>query len=183
MHAGSTWLSIAVQNAMAVGAHQYQQHKPNNRIRAAKKRLWWAIILRDRIMPLALRRTPQVNFSNFDMFLDPIDQTDLEDDLQDSTVYNMETKILLAKLLNCQCQLALTLTPVLMLCYHPQMFSQSAPFSSTRFLQGMADVNNARTGLETWLKNAQRTIDSVTEVDKPHSSVLLYSELTFMHYK
>ena len=134
-------------------------------------------------MPLALRRTPQVNFSNFDMFLDPIDQTDLEDDLQDSTVYDMETKILLAKLLNCQCQLALTLTPVLMLCYHPQMFSQSAPFSSTRFLQGMADVNNARTGLETWLKNAQQTIDSVTEFDKPHSSVLLYSELTFMHYK
>lgn len=183
MHAGSTWLSIAVQNAMAIGAHQYQQYQHNNSIRRAKKRLWWAIILRDRIMPLALRRTPQVNFSNFDMCLDCIDQNDLEDDLQDSTVYDVETKILLARLLNCQCQLTLALTPVLMLCYHPKMFTQSTPFSSARFLQGMNDVDNARIGLEAWLKNAQQTVGSVTSGDKPHSSVLLYSELTLMHYK
>ncbi len=182
MHAGSTWLSIAIQNAMIVGAHQYPHIPHADPLRAAKKRLWWSIILRDRIMPLALRRTPQVNFSNFDLALDYIEEADLAWDIRNTTVYDAETKTQLARLLSCQCQLALLLTPILMICYNPALFTQSKPVSMEQVSKAVTELANAKASLAEWFESTQQAISSV-QADNPHHAILLYSEMTIMHYK
>jgi hypothetical protein len=184
MHTGSPWLSVAIHNAMLVGAHQYHQHPNRSNLQVvAKKRLWWSILLRDRIMPLALRRSPQIHDSNFDLSLDGLHQIDLQDEVQSSAVYDTRTKLLLLTVLFCQCQLALVLTRVLMICYNVKPPTQSKVLAEDQFVREAADITMAKGELATWFENTRQAMDSNLHEDDLHPSVALYSELTYMHYQ
>lgn len=183
MHAGSPWLSVAIQNAMLVGAHQYHQEPNGAKPRTVrKKRLWWSILLRDRIMPLALRRSPQINPIHFDLQLQGLDEVDLQDEIVNSKVYDVRTKTLMTSLLLCHCQFALVLTGALTTVYSPRS-SRQPTSCEEQFLQEMANVEMLKAQLVQWLANAKQTLDKNLEADDVHDYVKLYSELTYMYYQ
>jgi hypothetical protein len=94
VHASNPWLSVAIWNAMLVGAHQYHQESNSAKPRTVeKKRLWRSILLRDRIMPLALRHSPPISPSHFDLHLEGLDRFDLQDEIAHSKVYDEDKEL------------------------------------------------------------------------------------------
>lgn len=169
---------------MLIGAHKYQKHRDSgDAIGTAKRRLWWSIVLRDRIMPLALRRTPQINYSNFDLDLDSLNQFDLQSDIECLGVYDRSTKLMLLKVLQAQCQLALVLTRVLMICYNFGLFAEPKSLTEQQFLQEISEINLAKADLERWSESSRHIISSELDGDDQHLSVRLYTELVYIYSK
>lgn len=186
MHAGSIWLTVAIQNAIIYGAHVYgsdEKHGDHSSQENIKKRLWWSILLRDRILPLGLRRHLQITPQNFNLSLDRITEHDLEDEIHHSEVYNADTKRLLIRVLQVQCELAMVLTDVIMLVYAPNGFGQPRTMSEPVFSQKIREVEDSRASLKQWSNEAKSALGSVLNSDKVHESVTLYSGLTFLYYQ
>ncbi|EEH42840.2 uncharacterized protein PADG_07660 [Paracoccidioides brasiliensis Pb18] len=182
-HAGSRWLTIAIQNAILHGVHLYNsKSNQNDPQKMTKKRLWWSIILRDRILPLGLRRHPQITPQNFDQPLDCLSEEDLEDEVYNSEVYNPETKRLLANVMRVQCQLAIVLTDVIMTAYRPHGFSQPIVLTEKEFVTAIREKGDIRDSLTQWANDAEASFGSILESDTVHESVTLYSNLTFMYF-
>ncbi|PGH18097.1 hypothetical protein AJ79_00725 [Helicocarpus griseus UAMH5409] len=185
LHCGSLWLTISIQNAMAIGAHVYNLHDEadaHGYCKNTKKRLWWSILLRDRILPLGMRRHLQITPQNFDLSLDCMTEEDFEDEIYHSCVYNPETKRLLARVLRIQCKLAIVLTGVIMLVYSPNGFGQPKFMSEEAFLKTVNELEDVRANLSQWSNDSKATLGPILHSDKVHESVALYSGLTFMYY-
>ncbi|KAK8104239.1 uncharacterized protein PG998_011272 [Apiospora kogelbergensis] len=100
----STWLSAAIQHAKNAEAHHYSalpsfspiisplQYKKQNVL----KRLWWCCIVRDRILPLGMRRSLKITRSHFDFSSSPaFGYRDMADEVERSQVYDAATKKML----------------------------------------------------------------------------------------
>ncbi|OJD11753.1 hypothetical protein AJ78_07536, partial [Emergomyces pasteurianus Ep9510] len=182
-HAGSLWLTNAIQHAILYGAHLYNSESNiNDPQRGTKKRLWWSILLRDRILPLGLRRYPQITPQHFDLSLDCITEEDLQDEIHNSEVYNPETKSILANVLRVQCQLAIVLTGVIMIVYAPNGFSQPKVMTEKEFMKSLREIEDIRACLAQWANEAKSAFGSIFASDSVHESATLYSNLTFMYY-
>ncbi|KAL1960772.1 hypothetical protein VTO42DRAFT_6602 [Malbranchea cinnamomea] len=185
-HAGSLWLTVAIQNAILCGAHVYESKSDkdlDDPLRNMKKRLWWSILLRDRILPLGLRRYLQITPENFNLALSPMTEEDLADEIHNSDVYDPETKRLLAAVLRVQCELALTLTSVIMTVYSPNSFGQPRFMTRTDFSRTLKEIADCREYLGQWAKKAKTSLGHVFNSDRVHESVTLYSGLTFLYYQ
>ncbi|KAK2667661.1 hypothetical protein RAB80_016852 [Fusarium oxysporum f. sp. vasinfectum] len=125
-HAGSTWLAIAIQNAIVAQAHTFQAPGSSISRKKSNKRLWWSLFWRDRVLTLGLRKPLQITPSSFNVSLDPITPDDLADEAETSAVYDSRTKRQLADIINYQCRLAVLLTDTLSICYGPNAFDITA---------------------------------------------------------
>ncbi|KAJ0421306.1 hypothetical protein BJY00DRAFT_312219 [Aspergillus carlsbadensis] len=219
LHAGSLWLSIAIQNAIVYNAlhptpspsptqnpTQTQTPKHEN----IKRRIWWSILLRDRIVPLGLRRHPQITPQTMDLTgescLTPLGERDLEDEISCSEVYDPETKRLLARVLGVQCGLAVVLSDVLVLVNSGvgtgvgvgfmgvgmgmgrrqslnQMECQKRPQPQAQSTASVKkQVANCKAALLKWSTNAKAALGAVVNSHMTHESVSLYFGLTFFYY-
>lgn len=147
-----------------------------------KKRLWWSVLLRDRIMPLGLRRHLQIDPQNFDLNLDFIEESDLQDEIYNSQVYNPRTKRSLGLILNHQCQLALVLTDVITAVYSPNSYRQQKYETEQEFLASLDHIKDIKSKLQAWHDKAKRALNSSSCSDGAHESVTLYRDLTFIYY-
>ncbi|WKT52011.1 hypothetical protein QSH57_002525 [Fusarium oxysporum f. sp. vasinfectum] len=125
-HAGSTWLAIAIQNAIVAQAHTFQAPGSSISRKKSNKRLWWSLFWRDRVLTLGLRKPLQITPSSFNVSLDPITPDDLANEAETSAVYDSRTKRQLADIINYQCRLAVLLTDTLSICYGPNAFDITA---------------------------------------------------------
>ncbi|KAL2798011.1 hypothetical protein BJX66DRAFT_347625 [Aspergillus keveii] len=221
LHAGSLWLSIAIQNAIVYNAlhpspnifptaNPASTPNPSNKQENIKRRIWWSILLRDRIIPLGLRRHPQITPQTMDLTgescLTPLGERDLEDEISCSEVYDAETKRLLARVLGIQCELAVVLSDVLVLVNSGVGFmgmgmgggfgkrqslnqSQSQSLGPTQTqtpAQTTASVKkqvaNCKAALLKWSTNAKAALGAVVNSHMTHESVSLYFGLTFFYY-
>ncbi|PGH30491.1 hypothetical protein GX50_06746 [[Emmonsia] crescens] len=182
-HAGSLWLTNAIQHAIMYGAHLYNNKSNiNDPLRETKKRLWWSILLRDRILPLGLRRYLQITPQNFDLSLDCMTEEDLDEEIYNSEVYDPETKRILANILRVQCQLAIVLTGVIMIVYAPNRFSHPKAMTEKEFMKTLREIEDIRASLAQWANEAKASFGSIFASDGVNESVTLYSNLTFMYY-
>lgn len=97
----STWLSMAIQNARAAQGPKYATMQTisktanvkHHKRQASLKRLWWCCIIRDRILPLVVRRPLQITRSDFDFDKNlGLIYEDLQDYVERSSVYNPTVK-------------------------------------------------------------------------------------------
>ncbi|KAH6665010.1 fungal-specific transcription factor domain-containing protein [Halenospora varia] len=117
-HLNTFWLSVAIKSAKECGAHRYECDENLTRYeRQMKKRLWWSCVLRDRILPLGLRRPLQIDcIYTSDRGLT---DNDFDQDVGKSKVYDADTQRLLAKILVAQTRLALEMTDAINILYPP----------------------------------------------------------------
>lgn len=182
LHAGCGWLTIAIQNAMATAAHLYHKSSVDDPLRATKKRLWWSIFLRDRIMALGLRRHLQITPGYFDLSLDTMSEEDLRDEIYQSAVYDPKTKRFLAKVLNVQCQLALRLTKPVSIVYAPGGFPSELA-STEQFLKELSKIEATKDDLAQWASDASNALSPILNLGNVHESVPLYTDLTYIYYQ
>ncbi|EEH34680.2 hypothetical protein PAAG_05729 [Paracoccidioides lutzii Pb01] len=156
VHAGSRWLTNAIQNAILHGAHLYNsKSNQSDPQKMTKKRLWWSIILRDRILLLGLRRHPQITPQNFDLPLDCLSEEDFEDEVYNSEVYSPETKRLLANVMRVQYQLAIALTDVYDDCIPAAWVLPTKSADREGFVTAIRDKGDIRDSLTQWANEAE----------------------------
>ncbi|KAH6651705.1 hypothetical protein BKA67DRAFT_679981 [Truncatella angustata] len=197
--ANSTWLGIAIQDAKSAEAHHYSamptysatanpaQRKKQNVL----KRLWWCCILRDRILPLGLRRSLKITRAHFDFDAQPgLGYLDLADEIDRSKVYNSGTKRCLIEIFVQLVELGTVLTDLIMLVFplddSPGWGKQGGPEDANK-------ARECRHALRRWYKGATLRFppfggDAVARMavpgieDSEHDSVILYTNLMYMYY-
>jgi hypothetical protein len=180
------WLTIAIENAKDAGADGYSQYTPElltpaqmkhcNRL----KRLWWCCVIRDRVMPLGLRRSIQITYAHFDFSgADRLGVWDLEDEIENSRVYDAGSKRELIEILIQLCELCVVLTDILLL-----VFPQHA-WIGLRRDPGMEDarIRDSKATLQSWNNAAQIRLASPVDGKSQHYSSIMYKNLVFIYYQ
>ncbi|KAF4464173.1 cutinase transcription factor 1 beta [Fusarium albosuccineum] len=186
----SRWLRIAVQNAKSVNADKYatiaqglhatpEDMKRQNIL----KRVWWCCIIRDRIMPLCVRRNIQITRAHWDFDShSPLGYDDLVDELESSRVYGVATKHTLIMILERLTELCARLTDVLCLVYPTEHLPVlDAEAHSTAFSQ----VQEYRRALQNWAEVTPPPLankDLAPDTGSFEDSVVLFTNLVWIYY-
>ncbi|KAI1136084.1 fungal-specific transcription factor domain-containing protein [Hypoxylon sp. FL0543] len=195
----STWLGIAIQNAKSADAHLYTvkpayseltdpiQHKKQNIL----KRLWWCCLIRDRILALGVRRSLQISRAHFDLEANAgLGYADLADEVDRSKVYNAETKRSLIEIFVQLGELCSVLTDLLTLVFP---LDDVPGWDRQLGSEGVASLKECKASLRRWYKSATlrfpvfssgstSRMANATNKQFQHDSVILYTNLMYMHY-
>ncbi|CRG91809.1 Leptin receptor [Talaromyces islandicus] len=115
--AASIWLATAIRIAMTL--ESYPMLPSDDVDKPLTKRLWWAILLRDRSLSLGLRRHPQVTATNFMADANSLHEAEFEDEIRNSRVFYSNVKRQLFAALQEQCRLAVLLNDGLAIVFPP----------------------------------------------------------------
>lgn len=150
--------------------------------RLVRKRLWWCIILRDRILPLGVRRSIQIARSNFDFSLPRLCEKDLEPEFRGSCVYDPETKRDLARVFLTQLGLAVELTDALSYVYPAHGFHSFDRLEHDEVISMPKKIEKCRDNLDAWHARCKEWIEPGAWSGK-HTSVMLFSGLTSIYFQ
>ncbi|KAF4456153.1 hypothetical protein F53441_1637 [Fusarium austroafricanum] len=178
-HAGSTWLAIAIQNAIVAQTHTFQAPGSSISRKNSKKRLWWSLFWRDRVLTLGLRKPLQIAPSSFNVSVEPITAEDLAQEADHSAVYDASTKRHLANILNFQCRLAVILTETLSICYGPSAFDIT--YSLDNFEKTLSQIRAAKSNLARWKKEADVALNPFLSGTDAHRSTTLISSVVYIY--
>ncbi|KAJ9144221.1 Fungal specific transcription factor domain-containing protein [Pleurostoma richardsiae] len=187
----STWMSIAIQHARSIGADRIAEAPEESltgtpeeiKTKKTLRRLWWCCILGDRISPLATRRSLQITRDNFDFDASKgFGAEDLEDEISRSSVYNVATKRVLARVLGLLTDLCIILTDVLTLTFP---FQDAAPSRRQWNPAECAKIRECDAALNHWYRSAISQFPGPganSEMQKRHKSVVLHVSLLYIYY-
>jgi hypothetical protein len=178
------WLGVAIQNARDANSHAYDS-TPNMTEceRNVRKRLYWCCILRDRILPLGVRRPIYITDAHFDFSKNaPLNSKDLEGEISHSKVYDPQTKRSLAELLESLCELAVALTGIISVLY-PVNDIPIASLSDAEISRSHALSHRGRSDLDRWYENATVKFPTPAGLGDTHESVILYTDLMYLYYQ
>jgi hypothetical protein len=179
----TTWLRTAIQFANVANAHVYHRDTSLTPAeRNVKKRLWWCCLLRDRILPLAVRRPIQITRSHFDLSEPGLGVDDLCEEFGQSHVYNYKTKQLLAELLAAQCTLAVLLTNIITIVYPPDGMRQDLHCSDD-LARATRKLDACRSELTHWYAQTRDLIVDRNLPSDMHKSVTLYAVMLDIYYQ
>lgn len=112
------------------------------------KRVWWSIVLRDGFISLAFRRNTQINWSNPNLKVKFLDESDLEDEIENSEVYDRTVKRFHIKTFERQCQLAVIVIEM-MSAFFPQQYRCSYE-SSDEVMRAMKEIQDVEHAFSCW---------------------------------
>ncbi|KAL5359061.1 hypothetical protein BJX96DRAFT_174018 [Aspergillus floccosus] len=175
---GSLWLANATQNAVLLGKQPTPQSDQVED--CMKKRLWWSILLRDRILCLGLRRRTQVTSKHFNAEANYFDGADFADEINYSNVYDRNSKRILIEVLQQQCRLAVLVTDMVSFMFTSYgASSPSLPFKKFQAYQN--GILNTKKELLKWEKNFLR-LKSVTTADNVPQEATTMIKMTYLYY-
>ncbi|KAH6715892.1 hypothetical protein BKA61DRAFT_733726 [Leptodontidium sp. MPI-SDFR-AT-0119] len=181
--ANSSWLRLAIQFANAANVAMYDQDSTiSTEERLNRKRLWWCIILRDRILPLGVRRSIQITRENFDFTTPRLSEKDLEREFESSCVYDAETKRDLARIFLAQLDLAVELTDALSYVYPANGFLSFDKLDYNDLMSMPKKIESCKENLDSWHSRFNECVVPGAW-SKKHKSVMLYSGLTSMYFQ
>jgi hypothetical protein len=172
----SLWLSRAIQNATLIGCQPGLSKDVEPQL---KRRLWWSILLRDRALSLGLRRRPQLLSLDFGSVpADPLEESEFQEEIAKSQVYDPATKRMLFRVLQEQCCLAVLLTEMSSFIFSTHGIS--APLLSAEdFNTALLRLCRIKRSLQQWEVRSQTS--SLAPKDPPEA-VTLFINFTYMYY-
>lgn len=154
----SLWLSVAVHYSRNPGAHRYEEISSNGtktpsetrKLKACLKRLWLCCIIRDRMISLTSYRPFCLTSSNADLRAKVmLKSTDLCGEVNESHVYDLVTKLILAEILTKFVELCVILTEILTLA--SLMHGTGLKASSTSPINE-SRIKHCKTQLQQWCR-------------------------------
>lgn len=145
-----------------------------------KKRLWWSILLRDRILCLGLRRRTQVTSKHFNAEANYFEEADFAGEIHYSNVYDRNSKRLLIEVLQQQCRLAVLVTDMVSFMFTSYgASSPSLPFK--KFQAYQSGISNTKKELLKWEKTFLR-LKSVTSAEDVPPEAIAMIKMTYLYY-
>ncbi|KAF5965569.1 cutinase transcription factor 1 beta [Fusarium bulbicola] len=179
----SIWLSTAIHLAQAAGADQFHtSSNPSLTSVNELKRLWWCCIVRDRILPLGMRR--QLHITSLDVahtnYLPT--EKDFWREIDGSRVYAPQTKRTLVRLFITLCELTVPLTDVIKIVYTTGRLTDinSPVFHNTQ--EGRESLKSCEAGLEAWFERATIQFPTPAGILTHEGSLVLYTNLLYIYY-
>lgn len=203
---GSFWLGVAIQQAKMAGAHRfkslYSTQGANSRSAAAVarrntlKRLWWCVLLSDRMHSLCAQKPMQVTTVHFgyEEMRNTLVLADFADEIERSRVYNSGAKKTLIKIFLQMTELAVVLTDLLGEILPP---SEMTPWDESLRDEEVFRIGECKRKLQSWYKTAslglltrRDSLESASEngASEPaagfsHDSVVLYTNFMWLIYQ
>jgi hypothetical protein len=175
--AASIWLATAIRIAMTL--ESYPMLPSDDVDKPMTKRLWWAIMLRDRSLSLGLRRHPQVTATNFMDDANRLHEAEFEDEIRNSRVFSSDVKRQLFAALQEQCRLAVLLNDGLEVVFPPPgPLPQSHTIKELKETRGILQM--VKSQLSHWKK--QSAFFPLETSPSLHDSVKLFTHVTYMYY-
>ncbi|KAF5681399.1 cutinase transcription factor 1 beta [Fusarium denticulatum] len=178
----SILLATAIQYAQGAEADQFhkrpdQDSDMTNRL----KRLWWCCIVRDRILPLGVRR--QLHITSINPALDHLTEQDFEKEIHGSQVYSPHTKRSLVQLFISLCELAIPFTSVVQTVYG---MGQSAADAISPMIEHQKQIEESirfcEISLDAWYDKASIQFPTPAGIISPEKSLVLYTNLMYIYY-
>ncbi|KAF4438947.1 hypothetical protein F53441_12681 [Fusarium austroafricanum] len=179
----SIWLATAIHLALAAGADQFHTSSDrNSRATNELKRLWWCCIVRDRILPLGVRR--QLHIMSLDLAQENylLTEQDFAHEIKESRVYSPKTKRTLVQLFITLCELAVPLTDVIKAVYStgPSIDVNSPMFRD--FQQTNKSLHSCEARLDAWFDRATTQFPTPAGITSDEESLVLYTNLMYIYY-
>jgi hypothetical protein len=177
------WLEAAIRSAMSDDAHLYYNdatRSPKERNR--RKRVWWCCILRDRILPLGVRRALFITFEHFAFDKFPLTVEDFQEEIESSRVYDSATKRQHVNVMVTQCQLAIALTDTIKTLYPMQETPASCLVQAENLSKSLADITRCKAQLLSWyrfMKSHSISLEGYREVD---GSVAVGTAMVYIYF-
>ncbi|KAH6665007.1 cutinase transcription factor 1 beta [Halenospora varia] len=177
------WLGTGIRFAKDANAHRYDFFPAVTRkLQNTKKRLWWCCILRDRILPLGVRRPLYITTEHFDFVNNsPLTVGDLEDEIDHSKVYDPATKRSLVEVLAVLCQLAVVLTDIIMVVY-PVSETPLTTMNEMALLRMRSRIEQCKSDLAEWLSGASLRFPTPAGLGDTSKVVVLFTNLMYIYY-
>lgn len=140
-------------------------------------------MLRDRIIALGVRRPLQITPDHFDSSQDMVVEEDFSGEVQQSHVYDAETKLLLANIFIVQCHFAIAVTSTIMAIYPPNGVVIPALSSPAQISDLRIRMEESKKELQKWMEvfKDRLTLRS-SKSAVLHDSVTLFTDLTSIYY-
>ncbi|RFU80512.1 n-terminal binuclear zn cluster-containing [Trichoderma arundinaceum] len=174
------WMVNAVHFARCARADQYYTLNDDSPTKLILKRLWWACILRDRVMSLSLRRPLNIGCDEFDFSLPGLNLADFSDELGVSTVYDRPTRQILAHMMSAFCELIIPLNKALTILY---------PAAGPKIVNTETDTQQDSDAcvetlqlLDVWYRKTRERFEISTPSIGVHKSLTLFTKMTFIYY-
>lgn len=176
---GTHWLSVATQLAKSTDASTLNDDVGCESDAIAKKRLWWCIIVRDRIHSLALRRPTQLGPEQGRIPLDYLNEVDLEQEIESSSVYAPQEKRRLLMIFRLQCHLAVIITEIVDIAYAPLWGTLPKSGSPEDISRIQNEIDHMQSGLQRWRDTAEKLLENRFN----SVGVLAFTKLTYIYYE
>ncbi|KAF5560658.1 cutinase transcription factor 1 beta [Fusarium napiforme] len=179
----SIWLSTAIHLAQAAGADQFHtSSNPSLTSVNELKRLWWCCIVRDRILPLGMRR--QLHITSLDVadanYLPT--EKDFWREIDGSRVYAPQTKRTLVRLFITLCELTVPLTDVIKIVYPTGRLTDIHSPVMRDAEKGRESLQSCEAGLEAWFERATIQFPTPAGIITREGSLVLYTNLLYIYY-
>lgn len=140
-------------------------------------------MLRDRIIALGVRRPLQITPDHFDMNQNVVAELEFSGDVEQSQVYDVETKGLLENIFIVQCRFAIAVTSTIMAIYPPNGVVIPDLPTPARILELHNQIEESKGELEKWMEIFKDRLTPVTGRNAVlHNSVTLFTDLTSIYY-
>lgn len=136
--------------------------------------------MRDRILPLGVRRSIQITKAEFDFSLPRLTEKDLEPEFRSSYVYDPETKRDLARVFVAQLDLAVELTDALALLYPINGFHSFDNLDYNDMKSMPKKIEQCQDSLDTCHSRHKDWLE-LGPWSRKHKSVVLYTGLTSIY--
>ncbi|KAF5539793.1 cutinase transcription factor 1 beta [Fusarium napiforme] len=178
----SILLATAIQYAQGAEADQFHKRPDQDSEMTNKlKRLWWCCIVRDRILPLGVRR--QLHITSINPALDHLTEQDFAREIQGSQVYSSQTKRTLVQLFISLCELAFPFTSVVQTVYG---MGQSAADAISPMIEHQKQIEESirfcEISLDAWYDKASIQFPTPAGITSPEKSLVLYTNLMYIYY-
>lgn len=179
------WLTHAIRFAQVAGADRFYELKgvEPKQLRMLK-RLWWGCIVRDRIMPLGLRRPIQIRESipvrGDQRFLSEVD---FQDEMGMSRVHDPAAQARIFQIVNLMCKFSESLTPAMITLYAAEKPRDRAVSTPDTLQSCLTDVKTHIEQLYLWHESAVRVFPPPVSLDDESAAVTIYANLLWMYYE
>jgi hypothetical protein len=178
----TSWLAIAIHEARAEDAHIYHYGydcKYGKKPPTLWKRIWWCCIIRDRILSLGVRRSPQITSDDFDFdSCEPLAVSDFKGEIENSSTYTMETRTLLAHMLLRIAKLCAILTRLQSL---PSWLEAPRDKDADQLISCMGHVRRVKASLRKWSEETDAEFSSCLQNGKLAGSADTQSKAVAVH--
>ena len=183
----TNWLTRAIRLAKQAGANRWYDVCASAAERLDKKKLWWACILRDRMIAIGVRRSIQITADEVDFDQGCLQADDFADEHAASRVYEPATKKILTHIVVAQSELAVAQTATLTAAYGSTDDTNQADITSaSQTITSMMRIESAKTELMVWARRFKATllcyIDRTGQAQDVNTSVIIFAEMTLIQY-
>ena len=140
------------------------------------------MVLRDRILPLGVRRPIQITHNHFNFSQARLSAKDLEPEFGTSRVYDRETKRDLARIFLAQLELAVELTDAISYVYPVNGFRSFDQLDYNTMHLMPPKIERCKDNLDAWYTKFKELI-VLRALSNKHKSISLYSGLASIYYQ